>query len=141
MSDSKNTKEISRKEGEKKKKILISDPEPFIRDTLKIKFASKGYQVIMANTGRDTVRMAAKHTPAIILMEIDYQDLDGFRICQLLKGHKTTAHIPIVVLTKLDDTPERRFTFGPYVKEFMTKPFSPREVARATERVIREEQK
>ncbi len=123
---------------DKKRKVLISDPEPFIRDTLTIKLASRGYNILAAESGRDTVRMAVRHEPSLILMEISFKDIEGFRICQLLKGHQRTGDMPIVVLTKLEDTPERTFLFNPYVEDFITKPFSPGGVARIVDRVIRE---
>jgi len=120
-----------------KKVVLISDPEPFIRDTLRIKLASKGYRVVTASTGRDTVRAAARHRPDVVLTEINYVEPDGYKMCQMLKGHEPTASIPIVLLTRLEDTPERRFMFNPYVEEFLNKPFSPRKVAQVVDRVVR----
>jgi len=139
MSDTRKQKSSGRGGAEKKKReILLSDPEPFIRDTLSIKLASRGYDVLAASTGRDTLRMAARLTPALILTEIDYKDVEGFKMCQLLKGNERTGDISIVILTKLDDTPERKFLFNPYADDFLTKPFSPREVARVVDRIIRE---
>ncbi len=120
-----------------KKTVLISDPEPFVRDTLRIKLASKGYHVITASTGRDTVRAAARHQPTLVLTEINYIEPDGYKMCQMLKGHDPTAAIPIVVLTSLEDTPERKFMFSAYVEDFLNKPFSPRKVAQVVDRVVR----
>lgn len=120
-----------------KRTVLVSDPEPFVRDTLRIKLASKGYKVITASTGRDTVRAAARHRPNLVLTEINYVEPDGYKMCQMLKGHEPTASIPIVVLTSMEDTPERRFMFSGYVEEFLSKPFSPRKVAQVVDRVIR----
>ena len=138
MKDSNEKKNGPRIRGKKGKTLLISAPEPFIRDTLRIKLASKGYDVIVADSGKDTVRVATKNKPALVLTEIDYEDLDGVRVCQMLKGHRATNRIPIVVLTKVKETPEKRFLFNPYVEEYITKPFSPREVARVVDRVISE---
>ena len=124
--------------GKKGRTLLISAPEPFVRDTLKIKLASKGYDVILADSGKETVRIATKVKPTLVLTEIDYNDLDGVRVCQMLKGHRATNRIPIIVLTKVEETPEKKFLFNPYVEDYITKPFSPREVARVVDRVIRD---
>jgi len=136
MSDTVTQNDESAKRGTRKR-ILISDPEPFIRDTLRIKLASKGYNVIPVDSGRDTLRMAVRNDPSLILMEIDYKDVDGLRICQMLKGHTKTAGIPIVILTELRDTPENKFMYSSYVEEFISKPFSPREVARVVDNIVK----
>lgn len=136
MSD-KDEIEITLSEQERKRTLLIADSEPFIRDTLRIKFAGKGFNVLLAATGRDTVRTAAHNVPGAILMEIDFSDVDGYKICQMLKGNQRTEKIPIVVLTKLEDNPERKFLYNPYVVEFLRKPFSPREIVRIVGKILR----
>lgn len=117
-------------------KILIADQEPFIRDTLKIKLKSKGLDVILAETGKDMVRIAGHEKPDLILTEINFKDLDMYRACQILKGNSRTKEVPIIVLTHEVITPERQFMFNPYVAKFMSKPFSPRAVEKTIKEVL-----
>jgi DNA-binding response OmpR family regulator len=118
------------------RKALIADPEPFVRDTLKIKLMSKGYQVALAENGKDMVVAASREKPDIILTEINFKDIDALRACQILKGNSRTKHIPIIILTHEPETPERRFMFNPYIVKFITKPFGLREIALAVKEVL-----
>jgi len=118
------------------KKVLLADAEPFIRDTLKIKLQSKGYQVILATSARELIRAAGKEVPDLIIMEINFADLEGHRICQFLKGNKKTENIPIIILTSRPDTPENIFLYSAWAKEYITKPFSPRLLLKKVEKAL-----
>lgn len=111
--------------------VLVADPEPVVRDTLKIKLMSKGYKVILSGSGKEMIITAGKEKPDVIITEINFKDIDMFRACQALKGNPRTKDIPIIVLTHEGDSLDRKFLFSPYVAKFMSKPFSPREVEKA----------
>lgn len=117
-------------------KVLIADPEPFVRDTLKIKLKSKGYDVVVVETGKEMVVKAGHETPDLIITEINFKDIDIYRACQILKGNSRTRNIPIIVLTREHETPEKKFMYSPYISKFMTKPFGPREIAKTVHEVI-----
>lgn len=115
--------------GKKSATILIADREPFIRDTLKIKLLGLGYNVITAETGKELTKLALNQKPELILTDTAFEDTDTFKVCQVLKGDARTSAIPIVVLSREANLPEKQFSYGPYIKEWIMKPFSPREVA------------
>ena len=118
------------------RKVIVADTEPFIRDTLKIKLQSKGYQVILATSARELIRSAGREVPDLIIMEINFADLEGYRVCQFLKGSEKTRDIPIIILTSEPDTPKNIFSYGAWVKEYITKPFSPRAFLKTVEKVL-----
>ncbi len=59
---------------------------------------ARGFHVLQAHTGTDTLRMAAEH-PDIILLDLNLPDMDGFEVMRRLKADSATAAIPIVVIT------------------------------------------
>ena len=119
-------------------KVLIADPEPFIRDTLKIKLMSKGYDVVSVDSGRDLVRVSGREHPDLILTDIKFKDLDVYRALQILKGKAATKNTPVVILYREEITPEMQFMWSPYVARFVKVPFSPRAVAKTIRDVLAE---
>lgn len=116
--------------------VLVADPEPVVRDTLKIKFMSKGYKVIQSSSGKEMILVAGREKPDVIVTEINFKDIDMFRACQVLKGNPRTKDIPIIILTHEGESLDRKFLFSPYVAKFMTKPFSPKEVEKAVRELL-----
>lgn len=116
-------------------KILIADPEPFVRDTLKQKLTSRGYKVFTVDTGQECIRIAREEAVNLIVMEIAFSDMDGIKVCQELSSNRTDP-VPIIILTSKPGTPENKFTYNAWANEFLTKPFSPNALVKAVEKIL-----
>jgi DNA-binding response OmpR family regulator len=120
------------------RKVLILDEEPFVQDTLRLKLASKGLKAVAASDEKEAISIIGRDTPDLILIDLLHSKIDSYRFIQKLKGDKTARNIPVVILTFKEKDPEMEFTYNVWVKDYITKPFSPREVVEKIERIVAE---
>ena len=105
--------------------VLVVDDEPHIcllvRETLK----QAGMSVRSAADGRQALLALEEQDPALILLDVGLPDIDGFSLCQRIRE---VSHAPIIMLTARhrDDDVVRGFKAG--ADDYVTKPFSPREL-------------
>ncbi len=118
-------------------KVLILDEEPFIRDTLGLKFASLGICTQTAETYEQAQKSSAVEQPDAIIIDILHSGIKAYDFIQWLKKYEQLKNIPVFILTFKEEDPEMEFTYNVWAEEYFTKPFSPREVARKVDRVIR----
>jgi two-component system alkaline phosphatase synthesis response regulator PhoP len=109
-------------------KVLILDEEPFVRDTLRLKLASKGLKALSADDEDSAKKIIQDDQPALILIDILHGRINIYRFIQELKGDTRTEGIPIAILTFKEKDPEMEFTYNVWARAYLTKPFSPREV-------------
>jgi putative two-component system response regulator len=110
-----------------KKKILIADNEASIRLLVR-SILSSNYTVIEAADGQEVVEAAQKFKPALILMDILMPKKDGLQAYYEIKSNLATKAIPVVMLTALDQEPDRKRCADTGVAHYITKPFSPQEL-------------
>jgi DNA-binding response OmpR family regulator len=65
---------------------------------------SVGLRVFWSKEGREGLKQAVEQQPDLILLDVQLPDMNGFQICQHLKGQSQTRHIPIIMLTRYDDS-------------------------------------
>jgi DNA-binding response OmpR family regulator len=82
-----------------KKKILIVEDEESLLKLESILLISKGFEVKGAANGRAALDAVAEEKPDLILLDIMLPEIDGFEVCQRLKGDPDTRHIPVIMLT------------------------------------------
>jgi len=82
-----------------KKKILILDDEPDFVEVIKIRLEANGYEVIAASTAKDFFKEVKDSKPDLALIDILMPHMNGYQVCENLKGTKATASLPIVLLT------------------------------------------
>lgn len=92
---------------EKKKRILLVDDSKTQLIRLQISFEKKGFEVLTAEDGLEGVSRAVLDKPDIVVSDILMPELNGYQLCRLLKNDKKTAHIPIILLTSLDQRQDR----------------------------------
>jgi signal transduction histidine kinase len=86
-----------------KSTILIVDDEPSARITLEAILGEEGYNLEMAETGREALEKAAILTPDLILLDVMMPGMNGFEVCRKLRSTPGLAEVPIVILTALED--------------------------------------
>lgn len=105
------------------KKILIVDDDPLVRRLVKSLFDVKDFKVIPAVDGWECLEKARKEKPDIILLDILMPELDGKETLRTLKAMRSTADIPVVLLTSLSDEETVRHAKDAGIAGYVVKPF------------------
>lgn len=108
-------------------KILAVDDEEEIRGFLSEFLTREGYQVVLAASGGESLTMAQRDNPGVILLDVQMPGLNGIDACRGLKAHEKTWHIPVIVATPYRDRVLEAFDAG--ADDFVTKPFHLEELA------------
>lgn len=108
--------------------ILIVDDVPLNLQMLGGLLQSKGYEVAPASSGAIALEMAQTQTPDLILLDIQMPEMDGFKVCKLLKENPITKDIPVIFLTAFVETEDivRGFELG--AVDYISKPFNSSEL-------------
>ncbi|GMR04255.1 MAG: response regulator transcription factor [Thermodesulfobacteriota bacterium] len=122
---------------EKSKKILIVDDEADIRNLLEYNLAKAGFAVISAKDGPEAIDMAGKQGPGLILLDIMLPDMDGTEVLKRLKADERTSNIPVIMLTAKGEEVDRIVGFELGAEDYITKPFSPRELLLRVKAVLK----
>jgi DNA-binding response OmpR family regulator len=123
-------------------KILIVEDEATLLETLEYNFKRQGYQTFTAANGRTALEIARCELPDLIILDIMLPGIDGLEVCRILRKEMS---VPILMLTARDDEVDKVVGLEVGADDYMTKPFSVRELlARAKAllrrvRLIREE--
>jgi len=107
-------------------KILIADDDASLRELLAATLrADKGYEILIARDGAETIEIARKEHPQLIVLDLLMPKLDGIEACQALKTDPETSHIKIMLLTAAGYSWNREDAEAAGADQFVTKPYSP----------------
>lgn len=117
-------------------RLLIVDDEEEIRRNLRELFLPD-YEVHEAVDGIEALEKARTLKPDLILLDLRLPRMDGYQVCQRLKGDPATAQIPVIMETALIETPQkvRGIEYG--ADDYVTKPFDLEEIAARVKMVLR----
>jgi two-component system cell cycle response regulator len=101
--------------------LVVDDLEPNIR-LLSAMLTLEYYSVIPATSGEAAIELAHQHNPDVILLDVMMPGLDGFETCRRLKADAATRHIPVVMVTALDQREDRVRGLEVGADDFLTKP-------------------
>jgi two-component system response regulator ResD len=119
---------------ETKQRILVVDDEADIRDVIELYLERAGYLVDTAPDGEAALAMIARHQPDLIVLDLMMPKMGGLELTRLIREH---WNIPIIMLTSRDEESDRVFGLELGADDYVTKPFSPREVAARVKAVLR----
>jgi len=105
--------------------ILVVEDEPALRDTLSYNLKKDGFIVEAVGDGRAALDSARKLKPDLIVLDLMLPEIDGFEVCRILRKEMTT---PILMLTARDDEIDRVVGLEVGADDYLTKPFSMREL-------------
>ena len=108
--------------------ILLVDDNEINLQTLYQTLDGKGYQLLIARSGEDALRIAAKVNPDLILLDVMMPGIDGYETCARLKADEITRNSVIIFLTALQSTREKVRGLSLGAVDFITKPFDPDEI-------------
>lgn len=109
-------------------KILVVDDEPDIVELIGFNLRAEGYDVITAANGREALDQARSGLPDLIVLDLMLPEMDGLTVCEILHHLPSTAPIPIIMLTAWKSELARITGLDTGAKEYLTKPFSPRDL-------------
>lgn len=121
-----------------KKKVLVVDDEQSIITLLQYNLEQSGFQVITAMDGEEGRDLAISENPDLILLDLMLPKLDGIEVCKQLRQQKIST--PIMMLTAKDDEFDKVLGLELGADDYMTKPFSPREVIARVKAILRRTQ-
>ncbi|MFJ7934869.1 response regulator transcription factor [Sporosarcina sp. NPDC096371] len=119
----------------KQKKVLIVDDEQPIRTLLEYNLKQAQYETISAADGEEAVQKAESEKPDLILLDLMLPKMDGIDVCKTLR--QRGVDIPIIMLTAKGDELDKVLGLEMGADDYMTKPFSPREVVARVKAVLR----
>jgi two-component system alkaline phosphatase synthesis response regulator PhoP len=115
-------------------RVLIVDDEPRITEVLRVYLERDGFQVASAASGKQAVERAADYKPDIIILDLNLPDIDGLEVCRTIRK---TSNIPIIMLTGRGEEIDRIVGLEIGADDYVTKPFSAREVVARVRAVLR----
>lgn len=122
-------------------KILIVDDEINIRELVRFNMEKAGYTVAEASDGDRAITMARLDKPDLVILDLMLPGIDGLEVCRLLKGQRETSGIPIIMLTAKSEEIDKIIGLELGADDYMTKPFSARELIARVKAVLRRSQK
>lgn len=111
-----------------KGKILVVDDEPDALELIEVNLKAAGFEVIVADDGREALQKARTVTPDLILLDVMLPEMDGLEVCKTLRRDTETTRIPIIMLTARAAEMDRVLGLELGADDYITKPFSPREL-------------
>lgn len=117
--------------------ILVVDDEPDILSVLVYHLSREGYRVTTAVNGQGALTAAAAERPDLIILDLMLPGMDGYEVLQRLRHADRTAAIPVILLTARREEEERVKGFEVGADDYITKPFSARELTLRVEALLR----
>jgi phosphate regulon transcriptional regulator PhoB len=118
-------------------RILVVEDEQDVAELLRYHLAKEGYEVVVAGNGTDAVKRARDVQPELILLDIMVPQLNGWEVCRRLKAELETRSIPIIMVTGRAEEGDKVLGFELGADDYVTKPFSPRELVARVRAVVR----
>jgi len=119
-----------------KKKILVVDDEKELVKLIAFHMTIAGYDVLSAKNGIEALEICETEKPALIILDIMLPRIDGWEVCRRLKQNPHTSNIPIIILSALSEVNDKLRGFDLGTDDYVTKPFSPRELVVRVKRVL-----
>jgi two-component system phosphate regulon response regulator PhoB len=117
--------------------VLIVEDEVDLLRTLEYNFKNAGFAVSTTTRGRDAIVLATARPPNLVLLDVMLPDIPGWEVCKHLKADPKTKRTPVIMLTARGEEVDRIVGFELGVDDYVTKPFSLRELVLRAKAVLR----
>jgi two-component system phosphate regulon response regulator PhoB len=117
--------------------ILVVEDEEDIRDIVAFNLRQAGFRVLETGDGRGALHLARSRQPDLVVLDLLLPDLDGREVCRRLREDQATRHLPVLMLTALASEGDRVVGFELGADDYLTKPFSPRELVLRVRAILR----
>jgi len=119
------------------KRILVAEDEEDVLTLVSNSLKNAGFSVLKASDGRTALELARTQMPALIVLDLMLPEMHGLEVCKALKVEPQTKGIPIIMLTARAEEVDRIVGFELGADDYITKPFSPRELVLRVQSVLR----
>jgi DNA-binding response OmpR family regulator len=114
--------------------VLVVDDDLTVRDVVRRYLELAGHRVALSDNGEDALAWIAEHDPDLVVLDLMLPGIDGLEVCRRLRQ---TSAVPVVMLTALGEEENRIAGLQLGADDYVTKPFSPRELALRVSSVLR----
>jgi DNA-binding response OmpR family regulator len=114
--------------------ILLVEDEPSVGELVRGYLGRNGYRVIWVRSGEDALAELDRHPVRMVILDIGLPGIDGFDVCRRMR---TRSQVPILMLTARDEEPDRVVGLEVGADDYLTKPFSPRELVARMKAIFR----
>lgn len=118
-------------------RLLLVEDDQSLAELLEYRFASQGYHVQHTANGDEALLLAEEVPPDLIILDWMVEGTSGIEVCRRLRRNKRTVHIPIIMLTARESEDDRIRGLETGADDYVTKPFSPRELLARASAVLR----
>ena len=118
-------------------KLLLVEDDLALAELLEYRFESEGYEVRVTGDGDEALVMASEEAPDLVILDWMIEGTSGIEVCRRLRREKGTAHVPIIMLTAREAEDDRVRGLDTGADDYVTKPFSPRELLARVAAVLR----
>jgi two-component system, OmpR family, response regulator MtrA len=114
--------------------ILVVDDEANIADLVDMYLRKEGFRVLKAATGEDGLEAAKRERPRLVVLDVGLPGIDGLEVCRRLRAD---GNVPVIFLTARDSEIDRILGLEMGADDYLTKPFSPRELVARVKAILR----
>ncbi|MBI3878546.1 MAG: response regulator transcription factor [Verrucomicrobia bacterium] len=118
-------------------RILVVDDEPDAVELVEFNLKNAGFEVVTAADGAEAIKKARTFSPQLIVLDVMMPEVDGLEVCKILRRDPATAGVPIVMLTAKAAEIDRVLGLELGADDYVTKPFSPRELVLRVKSLLR----
>ncbi|HEY3366989.1 MAG TPA: response regulator transcription factor [Symbiobacteriaceae bacterium] len=115
-------------------RVLVVDQDDAVLELVAGHLRRAGYDVLTAGTGADGLSLVRTRDPHLVIMDVVLPDADGFEVCKQIRKHR---EVPVLILSARDDEIDRVVGFEIGADDYVTKPFSPRELVGRVKAILR----
>ncbi len=120
-----------------KPRLLLVEDDRALADLLAWHFAREGYDVVRTADGDEALMLADERTPDLVILDWMIEGVTGIEVCRRLRRRSSTARVPIIMLTARGEESDRIRGLETGADDYVTKPFSPRELLARVAAVLR----
>jgi len=117
--------------------LLLVEDDRALADLLVWHFSREGYRVVRTADGEEALLLAQEQTPDLVILDWMIEGVSGIEVCRRLRRRSATAHVPIIMLTARGEESDRIRGLETGADDYVTKPFSPRELMARVGAVLR----
>ena len=114
--------------------LVVVEDDAHIADLLDVYLREAGFRVLQAPTGERGLELIDTHRPVMVVLDIGLPDIDGFEVCRRIR---TRSSVPVLFLTARDGEIDRILGLELGADDYVTKPFSPREIVARVKAILR----
>jgi two-component system phosphate regulon response regulator PhoB len=120
-----------------KPRLLLVEDDRALADLLMWHFSREGYDTVRTADGEEALLLAEERTPDLVILDWMIEGVTGIEVCRRLRRKASTAHVPIIMLTARGEESDRIRGLETGADDYVTKPFSPRELLARVGAVLR----